>query len=136
MKKELAKYLSNFQGVDIDNPIKLVDPEPDFEDSNLKQVLDEIFAVDPISGLPKGDIQYWLSNDGNPQVKQWLEANLLQPRVVSGSNVKDVTDDVIAEMSRRPDESVSDYESRLMGLYDSAKQECEKNLALLKNPID
>lgn len=102
------------------------DPEPSWIESNLKSMLDEIFSVDPVSGFPKGDIQYYLSSEGNPQIKQWLENNLLRPRMSGSQTLEGVTDDIRAEFSRKSGESVDDYQSRLMSLYDSAKAEYER----------
>ena len=50
-----------------------------------------------------------------------------------GSSVEGVTDDMIFEMSRKSGESVSDYQSRLTSLYDSAKAEYEKYLSEIKS---
>lgn len=131
MNRELAKYLSHFQGVDIHYENKPKDPEPVKSTSELQSILEEIFSVDPVSGFPKGDIQYYLSADGNPMVKQWLETHLLQPRVTGSQSPKDVTDDMIVEMSRKSDESVDDYSARLMSIFDAAKADYEK---LLNSP--
>lgn len=127
MKKELAKYLSAFQGVDFGYSNKPLDPDYEVDESQLKKVLDEIFSVDPVSGFPKGDIHYYMSTNGNPQVKQWLENNLLKPRMKNtGSSLQDVTDDMIVEMSRYQGETIDDYSSRLMSIYDAAKAESDK----------
>lgn len=135
MFRERALKLCCFMGLsDLFNPTKPVDPKPQVDDSELKSVLDEIFSVDPVSGFPRGDIQYYLSADGNPLVKQWLETHLLQPRRVSSSNPDGVTDDLINEMSRGANESVSDYQSRLMRLYDSAKAEYNRLNVLSDKP--
>ena len=133
MDKSLAKYFACYKGLDLSDEGRNVpvDPVPEVIDSSLQSILDEIFAVDPLTGLPKGDIQYYLSSEGNPQVKQWIENNLLRPRVNSGSSVPEgVADDMIVEMSRKKDESISDYQNRLMSIYDSAKAEVAK----LSNP--
>lgn len=99
-------------------------PLPEFDDTPLGLMLKEIFQVDPVSGLPRGDIQYYLSSDGNPQIKQWLENNLLKPRMIStGSSLEGVTDDMIAEFSRKRGESVDSYRLRLMSFYDDAKKQ-------------
>ena len=127
MKKELAKYLSAFQGIDFTYSNKPVDPDYELDQSQLKKILDEIFCVDPDSGFPRGDIYYYMSTNGNPQVKQWLENNLLKPRMKNtGSSLKDVSDDLIVEMSRQQGESIDDYSSRLMSIYDAAKVESDK----------
>ena len=129
MNRDNGRRLAIFAGIDFDyvSP-RPADPAPDIMQSQLKEVLDEIFSVDPISGFPKGDIQYYLSSEGNPQVKQWLENNLLKPRMSGGSSLEDITDDMRVEFSRSANESVSDYQARLMKLYDDAKAEYEKSL--------
>ena len=134
MDKKLAKYFACYKNLDLSEEGRNfpVDPKPEKVNSTLQEVLDEIFSVDPNTGFPKGDIQYYMSSDGNPQVKQWIENNLLQPRVSSGSSTPEgVTDDMIVEMSRIKGESVSDYQHRLISIYDSAKAEAGK----LSEPI-
>ena len=109
----------------------VVDPEYVPSTSQLDEILKDIFSVDPDSGLPRGDLAYYLSPDGNPTVKAWLENNLLKPRAKSvGTSIEGVTDDMLAEYSRGKDESVSDYAARLRSISDSASAEIEK----LKNP--
>lgn len=121
MKKCLAKKFAQCEHMDTTIVVVHEEPKFEYDDSQLKQVLDEIFAVDPVSGFPKGDIQYFLSKDGNPQVKAWLESNLLQPRAVSrGTSVEGVTDDMIAEFSRKPGETNASYAARLASIRDEA----------------
>ena len=121
MNKKLAKKFAQCEHLDTTLKVVVQDPKFEYDDTQLKQVLDEIFAVDLVSGFPKGDIQYFLSKDGNPQVKAWLESNLLQPRAMSsGSSVEGVTDDMIAEFSRQPGESTVSYAARLASIRDEA----------------
>ena len=134
MKKSLAKYFSVYQHIDLNAQSVEKFYVEALDDSQLKRVLDEIFSVDEISGLPRGDIQYWMSTEGNPQVKQWLENNLLKPRAKqTGTSIEGVTDDMIVEMSRKADESASDYAVRLRGIYDSALAEYQSSLESLKS---
>lgn len=128
MDRNLAKYFACYKGLDLSEKGRNVplDPKPEVDTSELKNVLDEIFSVDPVSGFPKGDIQYYLSADGNPLVKQWLETHLLKPRQISGQSMQGVTDDMIVEFSRVKGESIEDYQARLTSLYDSAKAEYER----------
>lgn len=102
------------------------DPDYDMDETALKHVLDEIFAVDPVTGFPRGDIQYYLSASGNPQVKQWLETNILKPRMSANSITQGLSDDLIAEMSQRKNESLEDYTARVRGIYDDALLQIEQ----------
>ena len=62
MDKDLALDFAQYAGlckdVDWDEP----EPENLLLTSELKEVLDEIFSVDPVTGNPRGDIQYFLVN--------------------------------------------------------------------------
>lgn len=105
----------------------VVDPEYVPSTSQIDEILKDIFSVDPESGLPRGDLAYYLSPDGNPTIKAWLENNLLKPRAARvGSSIEGVTDDMLIEYSRGKDESVADYAERLRSIYDSATAEINK----------
>lgn len=122
MRRIVLQKSSLFDG--LDKSLTYDVPVSDYveENNDLQSVLNEIFSVDPVSGFPKGDIQYYLCKDGNPQVKAWLETNLLSPRSkLSGTSIDGVTDDLIAEMSRQPGETSIAYASRLHSILNQAK---------------
>ena len=127
MDKSLYSKMSMYRHIQTNKSNDVYDiPEFILSDSDIDRIIREIFSVDERTGLPKGDLAYYLSPDGNPVVKQWLENNLLKPRASRGENPADLTDDMIVEFSRGSDESVSDYQLRLMGYYDSAVAEQKK----------
>lgn len=134
MKKDwnTVKKFAAYRGLDEVPTNFPKDPDPELDESTLKKVLDEIFTVDPDSGFPRGDIQYYMSSDGNPQVKQWLENNILKPRMSGGQSMDGLTDDFIAEMSQRKDETIQQYTERVRGILDDANAQIEK----FKNPIE
>ena len=124
MKKDISN-MSMFAGLEVPASNGVVDPDFVPNESEMMRVLSEIFSVDPVSGLPKGALSYYLSPESNPQIKTWLENNLLKPRAASvGSSVEGVTDDMIAEMQRLPNESNFDYATRLRGIFD----DCAKTI--------
>ena len=103
-------------------------PEFKYSDSDLDRIIREIFSIDENTGLPIGDIAYYMSPNGNPQVKDWIMNNLLKPSGRINSSVPDgVDDDVMAEFARGKEESVFDYASRLRSIYDEATSYIEKN---------
>ena len=108
MDRKLASFYAIYKYLDLsyNGREQHIDPVPQVDNSELKQVLDEIFSVDPVTGFPKGDIQYYMSADGNPMVKQWLETHLLKPRQSSGQSMQGLTDDMIIEFSRIKGESL------------------------------
>lgn len=131
MKKELASKFAFLASVSSNLvPVEFVDE--DFVSSPESQfdiILNEIFSVDPVSGLPKGDIAYYLSENGNPQVREWIKNNLLQPRaVLTGADPSKVSDDLIAEFSRGVDETNEVYASRLASIRSEAEDNIRKLL--------
>lgn len=131
MKKELASKFAFLVPVSKNLvPDRYVEDEVvPFPESQLDIILNEIFSVDPVSGMPKGDIAYYLGENGNAQVREWIKNNLLQPRVViSGADPSRVSDDLIAEFSRGADESIEVYTMRLS----SIRSEAEENLRKLQ----
>lgn len=128
MNKKLANKFAFLQGCCID----VLSEEDEVcvvskVETNLDTILKEIFEVDPISGCPKGDIAYYMSANGNPQVKDWIQCNLLQPRsVLLGSDPSKVSDDLINEFSRRKGESTEDYAARLVSIRTEAEENIKK----------
>lgn len=122
MNSQLAKKSYLYQGMDFDyKPVTKKFVEPDVETSDLDAVLREIFFTDPVSGFPTGDIQYYMSKDGNPMVKDWLEKNLMMPREKPMNDTK-YDDDLIFEMSKKSDESFDDYRQRITKIVNESVQ--------------
>lgn len=123
MKRDISN-MSMFEGVQQTLSNDVVDPEYVPTDSDMDRILRDIYSVDENSGLPKGDLAYYLSPDGNPQVKAWLENNLFKPRAAAlGSSVEDITDDMIAEFSKNANESGREYQERLSSIYENTSKE-------------
>lgn len=79
-------------------------------------ILSIIYGLDPVSQLPTGDLQYYVSDKANPEIKQFILDNLMRD-VSSAANppskINGVTDDMVLEMMRRDGESSQQYMSRL-----------------------
>lgn len=125
MDKRLFKLYSMVQATD-NNPC-FVEPEPEVRtESDLNRVLESIFTVDEKTGLPRTDIQYYLSSNANPTVKQWLIDNLMKPRADKlRSSVEGVTDDMLIEFTRQADEDVDSYRKRIYQIGVEAKAFCD-----------
>lgn len=48
-----------------------------------------IFASDPITGLPRSDLQIIMSKDSNPEVANYIRDNLLSPHNSGGTDNPD-----------------------------------------------
>ena len=128
MKKDLFIKFACFNGVCSNEPAEIEEIEFVPDESEIMNVLKEIFSVDPVSGAPLGDIAYFLSPNGNPTIKTWLTNNLLKPRFGAQMRDENITDDMLVEFSRNADESIDDYATRLAGYRDSAIEEYNKSL--------
>lgn len=121
------KNMSMYLGCDPIYVSPVVDPEYVPIEDDMQRVLREIYTVDEVTGVPQGDLVYYLSPNGNPQVKEWLVNNLLKPRAAAqGSSVEGVTDDMLAEFAKGRDESPTQYRDRLNSIYQQATADIEK----------
>lgn len=101
----------------------VLDAPSDVVDKN-QQLLDLIFTNDPVTGMPTGDLALFTNEKANPEIKRFIELNLLHENAEVGSslNLPDdiankfrgtINDDDIAQFSRNHDESREDYANRM-----------------------
>lgn len=129
---KVASFYARYQPL-VMLPNELPIEKVDVADKN-KQLLDFIFAVNPRTQMPSGDIACFLSADVNPQVKAFIEANLLRDIGDSSSEFsvstdlqnkfRDViSDDDIAKYSRNNGESQEEYSFRLHAEFEKMRYE-------------
>lgn len=80
--------------------------------SDFETLLSQIFAVDPITNLPRGDIAQYLSNETNPQIRDYISSQLMSSMEPVGQSSK-LSDDELIRYQRQANESVRDYVSRM-----------------------
>lgn len=103
--------------------------------SAVDALIKVIFKPDDRTGLPTGDLSYYVSDSVNPEIKAFILQNLLMdtssvaaPKIPDGVSEQDAFD-----LMRGRDESVDDYRARLNSfavsnveraqfLYDNAKK--------------
>ena len=119
MKKEMFYNLSNAsRAKDIEKhfvKVEVSDEKP-MERHNPDDVfLKIVYSIDERTKLPKGDLQYLVSDKVNPEVKQWILNNLLVDLSPAAfrSSVKGLSDDDIAALAMQPSETVQDYCARV-----------------------
>lgn len=94
------------------------------EDSPNKNVLDEIFKVDPATGLPCNAQQVFLSPDTNPMIKDYIASVLKgtdKPQL--DSTFKDLPDDVVSELTINYGETRIDYVNRVGKYLETQRSE-------------
>ena len=74
-----------------------------------------VYAKDERTKLPIGDLKYLVSDNANPEVKEWVLKNIMldTSSAVSPSAPKGLSDDDIAALARSPQETVHDYMERV-----------------------
>lgn len=106
-----------------------------------KQLLDLIYKVDPITGVPSGDIGIYLSDSANAEVKAFVQQQLMNPVIDTGKGLslstntinqlrETITDDDIAQFSRDDNESVEDYAERISQSLNKMRFEAYKKRQL------
>lgn len=96
---------------------------PDTVNQN-EVLLDSIFAVDPRTGFPTSDITAFLSDKVSPEVKMFIQSQLLKPNRVVGAS-SDLDEDTLAMLSRGHNESLDSYKDRLLDFINT--QETAEN---------
>lgn len=111
-------------------------------------LLDLIFGVDPSTGLPVGDLSYYLGEKANPEVKLFIESQLLReiPSQDGLSNLptdvtnkfKSLSDDDVAFFTRNHDESPEEYGNRLKVYFaqEREKRASEKRQRIIDRLIN
>lgn len=84
--------------------------------SSTDELLNSIFAVDPVTMLPRGDVQVYMSDKVSPEIREFIRQNLMSPVKTSAdisAKFGTLSDDEIAFFSRNSQESLGDYRQRL-----------------------
>lgn len=102
-------------------------------------LLDLIFAVDPITGFPSGSVSQYLSDKTSDEVRDFIEKNILVdlpsqtdsslPEAVNMA-FRELEPDFQLNMMRKSFESLGEYESRIKTYFnDLQKKELDKRIA-------
>lgn len=87
------------------------------DSSELGRLCQLVYAPDPRTNLPTGDFQLLFSDNVNPDIRDWISRQLLQPvDFGSVSSIKEgqqLDDDTILSCMRKRGESSFEYVSRM-----------------------
>lgn len=99
-----------------------------------EELFNVIFSVDPITGLPQGDLAVFINENTSPEVKQYITQNLMldvsssaAPSVMA-KDLSSLDDDMINQLSRGSNESLSDYRDRMINFVKSQRDDVQKLL--------
>lgn len=82
------------------------------------ELLDCIYAPDEFTGLPTCEVALYLSPKVDPMIREFIAQNLLQPNPNTGG-YPDEQADLLHDLVRGVDESVSDYAVRVRGIIEN-----------------
>lgn len=91
-------------------------------------LLDEIYTTNPRTRLPGGDLQYFMSKDTNPEIRDYIQKQLLTP-VTQKPVASQLSDDDMAALTRNHGESRSAYLLRMREFLDSYKDNVQRQAA-------
>lgn len=94
-----------------------------------KSLFDQVFSVDPDSKLPVGDLAMFVNENTHPDIKRFIELNLLKPYDVNADSSGDfssLSDDDIIEFTRGVDESVVSYRDRIFNVIRNERVNVQK----------
>ena len=81
--------------------------------SQKDQVFNLIFAPDEFSGLPRNDIGVFLNEKTSPQVREFIQSQLHHDFCPKVSVPDGINDDDISFCTRKSNETLEDYASRI-----------------------
>lgn len=134
----IFKGLDGIEYMLSDHPVKI-----DKSRSSEDDILDLIYAVDPLTNLPSGSIEQYLSDKTNLQVRDFIEKVIFKeiPREDYPDGMRDeilkLDSEFIAKTSRNRFEPLDAYELRVESYFNEIEnsKEFEKKVAKLRDTL-
>lgn len=117
-----------YGGLDMQDPGELSFPLTQTTETLESTLLREIYKCDD-DGIFQGDLAMFLSEKVRPEVKDFIQENLLRPMspVVSSVNTDGLTDDEIIALSPSVADTYDSYTERVRTYLDSLRNEDTKD---------
>lgn len=116
---KFVRSFPEFGKVEVINQLRECTPREPVKGKDV--ILDTIFAVDPTTNLPKGDIAIYLSDKCNPQVREFIRLNLMAEHGNTPA-LPEENSDLLFDFIRGKDETVSDYARRMSQYFKKAEK--------------
>lgn len=88
-----------------------------------KQIINKLNAPDPRTGLPRNIMAIYQSKETSPEVRTFIENNLLQRQQSTLTmSADDYDDDQIINGTPKPFESLNEYDARVRGMLEEDKK--------------
>lgn len=118
MKKELVYLFDCYRNLKNIESMPVVQPEVEKVEvpaSATDALIKVIYALDPVSKLPTGDLGYYVSDKANPEIKEFILKNLyFDTSSAANVSVPDGIDSSLAlDLMRNKNETPEQYQERL-----------------------
>lgn len=85
-------------------------------------LLKVIYAADPVTLLPSGDLQVFMSAEASPEVKDYISKNLMRPQQVEKPKDTGLSVDEMHALTRSPSESRDEYVARMNNYFHNLRE--------------
>ena len=109
-KNEIVRRFPHYARNKKSNPIR--EREIISDGVNNDPLITQIFAPDPVTGIPSSDLGIILSKDSAPEVAQYIRDTLMKPHLSKGTE----DGEFALESMRKSNESIEAYAARLKEL--------------------
>lgn len=134
MKQDFRKYAA-FQNAPINYEPSVMPEKVEKTVNSDDAILSAIYAIDPISNKPTGDISAYMSDKTSPDVKAFIMQNLMQDMssFANPAAPASLSEDDVLFLSRRTGESrdayiqrVADFGKANLDIVDNARRNVPK----------
>lgn len=119
---KFAHSFPEYRNIEVANIQRVCEPREPIKGKDA--ILDTIFAVDPTTNLPKGDIAIYLSDKCNPQVREFIRLNLMAEHGNMPA-LPEKDSELLFDFIREKDETASDYARRMSQYFKKADKKVE-----------
>lgn len=88
-------------------------------------IFDMVFAPDPKTGLPCSDISMYLSSKTPPQVRDFIQQNIMGEGLPQQKAPDGITDEDLHYLTRRGNETADEYAGRISQYMVSQKKQVD-----------
>ena len=119
---KFAQSFSEYRNIEVLKVQRVCEPREAVKGKDV--ILDTIFAVDPVTNLPKGDIAVYLSDKCNPQVREFIRLNLMAEHGNMPA-LPEKDSELLFDFIRDKNETASDYARRMSQYFKNADKKVE-----------
>lgn len=92
-------------------------PDVEVRSSDKENLFAQIYAVNPTTGLPDGDVAVFMNSNTSPQVRDFIVNELMRPDgTEKATHFDGLSDDELYALSRQHGEDIQAYKLRMFNV--------------------